>query len=1277
MTSEYIFSGSLPENASTYVTRQADTDLYDALNAGAFCYVLNSRQTGKSSLRVRTMRRLREEGIACAAIDLSFGGTQYVTMEQWYVDMLDTLVESLGLDVDLENWWEERELLSPLRRFRRFIEEILLVEIAGKIVIFIDEIDSILSLNFPTDDFFAFIRACYQERVNNPEFHRLTFCLLGVATPTNLIQDKKRTPFNIGRAIALKGFQPHEVQPLVKGLQGKVEHPERVLDAVLAWTGGQPFLTQKVCHLLASSDPPLRGNESEWVAELVQQHVIENWEAQDEPEHLRTIRDRILRDEERAGRLLGLYQEILQARLAEGQKGIASNKSTEQAELRLTGLVIKHKNRLIITNRIYENVFDFVWVETQLTELRPYAETFTAWLASECQDESRLLRGQALQDALRWASNKSLSDRDYQFLSASQELDKREIQAALEVEIKAKEVAEQANTILREAQQKAEIALEKEKQANQRFIETQRQTRQIIRASQSQRQTKPQRPTKKKIRVNQKKHSTGRGLSPIVVFLSIISLTCAIGYRFYNQPKLKEGTIAPRTIIAPKQAQFEDAQTTEAKRKEAQAGVVVVLQINDLTNTKIREKLTQFFDRVEQKRNEAGLFPFIDEETIPFPVQQFLRSATDKQWNGIVSTIPPSPLLSYTADPEIVLVEIAMIAFRNYYQTFSKSKIAQAARELGLFRQKFGEQSFLSLMNAIQQSRQNYAKTLTAIAETPVQDIEKVNIQPFLDLADNQWDETIKGIESSVTEILTQGIPPGLPNERKYRAIQVQLKSKVPEDILATTTDLLNDMLEPNLIEDIEETKRRATLAGQNVDPEMVKVEKGQVIVERGQKIERQQFVLLDNLELSRRAVNWTGLAVSAGLVTVTIGVFWLAQRHLNVRLRCRDRILLCLLSISTPLLVSFNVKYTNFPAVGLLVSSFYSPNLAVTHVAFLSGLTTFSTLTGEDGMIVGWEYLIPGVAGGLLAAAVAGRMRSREELALFGVVVGLTQGSMNLIVTLIISSTPGTIWSVALPGAALFCVSGIVWWVVALGLSPYLKSIFNIVTLNDVLDLSTPIPPLIERLMFESPDAFQQTMFVTALAESAAKVLGFNTDLVRAGAIYHNIGKLENLSDILENQISNIHQNDTINNPWTKAEERKKQIYRGLMTANDHNLPKLIQSFIPEYKGTRLMNELYQQAQQQSNEPISESDFRYEGNIPQSQETGIIMISHACAKVLQSMSHATPDKALLAVNKEIELLWSDGQLENSGLNKTKMKQVANQFIIEWEKTIASRVESS
>ncbi|MHC5829771.1 MAG: AAA-like domain-containing protein, partial [Nostoc sp.] len=109
-------------------------------------------------------------------------------------------------------------LLSPVQRLGKFIETILLKTIAENIVIFIDEIDSVLSLLFNLDDFFAVIRDCYNRRADHPEYNRLTFALIGVSTPSDLIQDKRRTPFNIGQAIDLTGFQLPEAQPLAQGL---------------------------------------------------------------------------------------------------------------------------------------------------------------------------------------------------------------------------------------------------------------------------------------------------------------------------------------------------------------------------------------------------------------------------------------------------------------------------------------------------------------------------------------------------------------------------------------------------------------------------------------------------------------------------------------------------------------------------------------------------------------------------------------------------------------------------------------------------------------------------------------------------------------------------------------------------------------------------------------------------------------------------------------------------------------------------------------------------
>src|SRR5262249_43521638 len=154
---------------------------------------------GKSSLMVRTAKRFKNDDALFAIIDLSSIGSdeQSVTVDQWYFTVADTIRHKINLHVDIAAWWAERLSLSPVQRLFQFLRDGILKRTSKSVVIFLDEIDSTLNLPF-REDFFAAIRACHNARAEDSDFNRLTFVLLGVASPSDLIADPTRTPFNVG-----------------------------------------------------------------------------------------------------------------------------------------------------------------------------------------------------------------------------------------------------------------------------------------------------------------------------------------------------------------------------------------------------------------------------------------------------------------------------------------------------------------------------------------------------------------------------------------------------------------------------------------------------------------------------------------------------------------------------------------------------------------------------------------------------------------------------------------------------------------------------------------------------------------------------------------------------------------------------------------------------------------------------------------------------------------------------------------------------------------------
>ena len=377
----FVAGGTLWREAPSYIVRPADNELFRLALAGEYCDVLAARQMGKSSLMVRSAKRLQENGVCSAILDISTLGGGLSTPEAWFFGFLDELAVQLDLNEDVDAWWEAHANHNPVQRFNNFIRDVVLVEIQSPIAIFVDEIDSALGLDF-TDDFFAAIRAAYNARASEVDFQRLTFILLGVARPADLIRNPSRTPYNIGTHIHLSDFTLPELQPFQNVLEAVFPgQGKEIVEWVLEWTNGQPYLTQKLCATLMQE--PEKPCTQESVAQTVQRLFFTE-EARKES-NLRAIRDRIEGSPNKI-KMLQIYDSIL-----EGKPVPDEERSPAKNELKLTGLVrptVQGQSeagddeaisgevvrggpaRLEVRNRIYRTVFDQEWVQRGLPRSR-------------------------------------------------------------------------------------------------------------------------------------------------------------------------------------------------------------------------------------------------------------------------------------------------------------------------------------------------------------------------------------------------------------------------------------------------------------------------------------------------------------------------------------------------------------------------------------------------------------------------------------------------------------------------------------------------------------------------------------------------------------------------------------------------------------------------------------------------------------------------------------------------------------------------------------------
>ncbi|MDH3750834.1 MAG: AAA-like domain-containing protein [Gammaproteobacteria bacterium] len=361
-TTGEFFSVGTPLHAvrAGYVRRAADDVLYETLVAGRYAHIIAPDRSGKSSLVAATAARLENNGFKVAILDLEQIGVRDAGGDagRWYYSVAYRLLRQLRIRVDLQSWWQDKSILSNRQRLVEFYSEVVLRNVQERVVVFVDEIQCIGDLPF-ADQLLASIRAAHNARATDPEFSRLSFVLLGECDPLSLLDEPELSPFNITQPVALGDFSRADLDLYTTELNMSPDNATAALDRIYYWTGGQPYLSQKLARSISREQPA--GDISENVDRIATLQLAGRAALHSEP-HMSHIHREVVNDKKRCEALLNLY-----GRIRKGIEVTADFGSPIQRRLIAIGLiVIDEEGNLAVRNRLYRAVFTARWANENL-----------------------------------------------------------------------------------------------------------------------------------------------------------------------------------------------------------------------------------------------------------------------------------------------------------------------------------------------------------------------------------------------------------------------------------------------------------------------------------------------------------------------------------------------------------------------------------------------------------------------------------------------------------------------------------------------------------------------------------------------------------------------------------------------------------------------------------------------------------------------------------------------------------------------------------------------
>lgn len=539
--------------------------------------------------------------------------------------------------------------------------------------------------------------------------------------------------------------------------------------------------------------------------------------------------------------------------------------------------------------------------------------------------------------------------------------------------------------------------------------------------------------------------------------------------------------------------------------------------------------------------------------------------------------------------------------------------------------------------------------------------IDNQTAADFLSFTPSEFAAVRDNVSQIIQDTMREGVVEEQLSEARRKAALGASFNLTPAQERVVTT-LAPQFIVPNIFFDAEATSEAQTAARESVEPISQSVTQGQTILLVGDIVDVEDMEKLQELGLLQQTTNWQ-IAISSLLIafisvtTLTLyllhftSVQFRSVRHLGIL-----AVLLLLFVLTAKILIPGRADYAYlFPAaaLSLITAAIFEVRLSILMTIILAFLVGY---IAQDSL----EMAFYSAFGGILAVL---SLRDTQRLnSLFR--AGLLVGVVNIAIILLFRLADDAALTEL---ATLFIFGGLNGAILTAGFSLagifVIGSVFQVITMLQLQELSRLDHPLLQELLRRAPGTYHHSIMVANLAEQGAEKVRANSTLVRVGAFYHDIGKMNRPPFFSENQ-NGGNPHDHLD-PYVSARIIISHVSDGLDLARRYRLPNRILDFIAEHHGTRVAKAFYHRAQEMAGEDevVDISRFKHKGPRPRSRETGIVQLADSIEATSTALRPSTEEEIEKLVTRIVDDHLKEGQLDNSGLTLGDIKTLKESFI--------------